>query len=175
MSQDSRTTQFLALYANCQRQLYVYVRSHIFSTSDIDDVLQEVSAVLWEKFDTYRPGESFARWAFGIARFEVLKHREKQGRKPVGLNEELLDMVAEETLETSETADLMSEGLRTCLEKLPPWNRVMLRQRFEAGKSIKEIAHELNRTESAVYKTLSGTYDSLYDCVQAEVSRRAAP
>jgi RNA polymerase sigma-70 factor, ECF subfamily len=175
MSQDSRTDKFVHLYTSCQRQLYVYVRSHVPSAADCDDVIQNVGTVLWEKFDTYRPEESFVRWAFGIARLEVLKFRQKQGRGAVGLRAEMIDLVCKETLEISETADILSEALRKCVEKLSPWSRVVLKQRFEVGKSVREIAKGFNRTEIAVYKTLQGIYDTLYDCVQAEVPRRTSP
>jgi DNA-binding NarL/FixJ family response regulator len=60
------------------------------------------------------------------------------------------------------------------MQKLPPWQIVILRERFEAGKSVKQIAQSIDRTESAVYKTLQGSYDSLYDCIQAEVARKVS-
>jgi RNA polymerase sigma-70 factor, ECF subfamily len=175
MSQDSRTDKFVSLYAGCQRQLYVYLRSHVPLAADCDDLLQNVGTVLWEKFDAYKPEESFARWAFGIARLEVLKYRQTQGRRVMGLRAELVDIVAKETLEISETADILSEALRKCVEKLSPWSRVVLRQRFEVGKSVHEIAHGFNRSERAIYQTLQSIYDTLYDCVQAEVPRRTSP
>ena len=81
------------------------------SAADCDDVLQNVGAVLWEKFDSYRPEESFARWAFGIARLEVLKYRQQQCRRVTGFRAELVDVVAKETLEVSETANLLGEAL----------------------------------------------------------------
>jgi RNA polymerase sigma-70 factor, ECF subfamily len=175
MNQDSRTEQFAKLFTSCQRQLYVYVRSHIPSAADCDDVIQNVGVVLWEKFDAYQPEESFIRWAFGIARLEMLKFRQKQGRRAVELQAELADLAADEIGRISETADVLSEALRKCIEKLSPWNQVVLRQRFEAGKSVREIALGFNRTESAVYKTLQGIYDTLYECVQTEVPRRPQP
>ena len=178
MTQDSRTTQFLALYTGCQRQLYVYVRSQVSLANETDDLVQEISAVLWEKFDSYRPGESFVRWACGVARMKILQYRQdcrKRGRLVLGLDEELVDLVAHETLEISETAHVMSEALRKCMEKLSPRDLIILRERFEAGKSVKQIAQRLDRTESAVYKTLQAIYDSLYDCVQAELARKAPP
>jgi RNA polymerase sigma-70 factor, ECF subfamily len=175
MNQDSRTSQFVSLYASCQRQIYVYVRSHIRSAADCDDVMQEVGAVLWAKFDTYRPGESFARWAFGIARLEILKYCRQQSRRAVGLQAELSALVAKETLEISEMADALSESLRKCVEKLSPWNRVVLRQRFELGKSVREIAQRFGLAEVSVYKTLQGIYDALYECVQTDVRGEMLP
>ena len=87
----------------------------------------------------------------------------------------MLDVAAAEILEVSERADALGEALRKCVEKLSPWHLVVLRQRFEAGKSVREIAQRFNRSEAAVYKTLQGIYDALYECVQAEVPGRTEP
>jgi RNA polymerase sigma-70 factor (ECF subfamily) len=175
MSPKLRTDEFVSLYTSCQRQLYVYVRSHVPSAADCDDVLQNVGAVLWEKFAEFRPDQDFSHWAFGIARFEVLKLRQKQSQRVIGFRADLLDLVAHETAETSRNADVLSEALRKCVEKLSPWSRVVLRQRFEAGKSVREIADGFGRTENAIYKTLQGIYDVLYDCVQTEQAGEAQP
>lgn len=168
MSEDSKTDRFVSLYAGCQRQIYVYVRSRVPSAADCDDVVQNVGTALWEKFGTYRPEESFVRWAFGVARLEVLKYRQKQVQRKVGLRVELTDLIDNETLAISETADVLSEALRKCVERLSPWSRVVLKQRFEAGKSVHEIAERFDRSERAVYQTLQNIYRTLYDCVQTE-------
>ena len=178
MPQDSRTAEFLTLFLSCQRQLYVFVRSHTPSAHEADDLVQEISVVLWEKFDSYRSDESFVRWACGVARMKLLQYRQdcrKRSRVISGLDEELMDLVLNETLEFTETASLLSESLRKCMEKLSPWQVVVLRERFESEKSVKQIAQSVQRTESSVYKTLQGIYDSLYDCIQTELSRKASP
>jgi len=175
MSQDSPTDKFVSLYTACQRRLYVYVRSHVPLAADCDDVLQNVSAVLWEKFAEYRPEEDFTRWAFGVARLEILKYRQKQAGRTTQLRLELADIVAQETLDVSEAADTLSEMLRKCVEKLSPWNMVILRQRFDDGKSVHEIAQKLNRSDNAVYKILQSIYDSLYDCVKSSEAGRTRP
>jgi RNA polymerase sigma-70 factor, ECF subfamily len=174
MGQDSQTDKFVALYTGCQRHLYVYIRSHVPAAADCDDVIQNVAAVLWAKFETYQPDASFLHWAIGVARLEVLKYRQKQGRG-LRFRAEMLDLVAKETLEMSERADILCEALRKCTQKLSPWNLVVLRQRFEAGKSVQEIAKGFGRSENTIYRTLQNIYDTLYECVQAEVAGRASP
>ncbi|NLF06500.1 MAG: hypothetical protein GX594_00760 [Pirellulaceae bacterium] len=115
------------------------------------------------------------RWAFGVARLEILKHRQARGSRAVVFRSDLIDIAAEEIMEVSEKSDALGEALRKCVEKLSPWHLVVLRQRFEAGKSVREIAQGFNRSEAAVYKTLQGIYDALYECVQAEVPGRTKP
>ena len=60
------------------------------------------------------------------------------------------------------------------MEKLRPRERALLKQRYEATKSVKELVQESQRTESAVYKMLQRIHDGLYECVQAALSRRAS-
>ena len=112
MSEDLRTKEFLALYTSCQRQLYVYVRCHVPNAQDADDVLQDISGVLWEKFGQFRREEDFARWACGVARLEVLKYRQQNKRaRTVGLKEDFADRVLEDILRASTDANTLYEAM----------------------------------------------------------------
>jgi RNA polymerase sigma-70 factor (ECF subfamily) len=46
----------------------------------VDDILQEINAVLWEKALEFQPGTDSWAWASQIARFKVLNHVRKFGR-----------------------------------------------------------------------------------------------
>lgn len=175
MGEDSRTKEFLSLYTSCQRQLYLYVRCHVPNAQDTDDVLQNISGVLWEKFGQFRRGEDFGRWACGVARLEILKYRRLSKRtKTIGLKEDLTDRVLEDILQASSEANVLYEAMRACLDKVSPWGRWVLMLRYESGKSVAEIARELGCTEAAVYKMLQRIHDALYECVEAELSRSAS-
>jgi DNA-directed RNA polymerase specialized sigma24 family protein len=39
--------------------MYTYIRSQVLSAHDADDIFQEVGAVLWKRFDEYRPDTDF--------------------------------------------------------------------------------------------------------------------
>jgi RNA polymerase sigma-70 factor (ECF subfamily) len=172
MSDDLRTKDFLARYTSCQRQLYVYVRCHVPNAQDADDVLQNISGVLWEKFGQFRPDENFASWACGVARLEVLKFRQQNKRaKTVSLKEDLADRVLDDILQASTDANILYEAMRDCLEKVSAWGRWILKLRYESGKSVVDIAKEVGCTEAAVYKTLQRIHDALYDCVEVELAR----
>lgn len=172
MNEDQRTKQFLALYTSCQRQLYVYVRCHVPNSQDADDVQQNISSVLWEKFDQYRQGEDFARWACGVARLEVLKYRQQQRRlRTLTLNEQLADRVMDDIFHASIDANIIYEAMRACLEKVSALGCRILKLRYESKKSVAEIARETGSTEAAVYKSLQRIHDALYDCIEAELAR----
>ena len=46
---------FLRLFLQNERRLYAYVLALLPNRADADDVLQEASLVMWDKFDAERP------------------------------------------------------------------------------------------------------------------------
>jgi len=68
--------------ARHQSRLRAFVRCLMVRSSDVDDLLQEINVVLWEKCDEFQPGSDFWAWASQIARFKVLNQVRKYGRDP---------------------------------------------------------------------------------------------
>ena len=101
MSDNSKTDEFVALYTNSQRQIYAYIRSQVLSPFDADDILQETSAILWRKFDEFRQGTDFVRWACRIARLEVLTYHRHHKRWLSIFSDEAADAISEKVLELS--------------------------------------------------------------------------
>ena len=78
MLEHERHEEFMRLFLSCQPRIFAFIRSLVFSRADADDVLQETALVLWEKFARFEPGTRFDRWAFRIAHFQVMYHRQKK-------------------------------------------------------------------------------------------------
>ena len=64
--------QFLRLFMAHEESLRVFVRSLLFSREEEREVMQEVAVVLWRKFVPDISEGEFCRWAFGVARMEVM-------------------------------------------------------------------------------------------------------
>ncbi len=60
--------------ARYQSRLRAFVRCLLVRPSDVDDILQEINSVLWQKANEFQPGSDFWAWASQIARFEALNH-----------------------------------------------------------------------------------------------------
>ena len=60
------------MLARHQSQLFGYIYSLVRDLDDADDLFQQTSLVLWDKFDLFDPSRSFVGWACGVARYEVL-------------------------------------------------------------------------------------------------------
>jgi RNA polymerase sigma-70 factor, ECF subfamily len=166
MNSDSNTNEFVTLYANNQRRIYAYIRSQVLSPIDADDVLQDTSAVLWQKFGDYRPGTDFARWACTIARLKVLAYHRHHKRLLSIFDQEAVDAIGEKVLELSDTVAMRAQALAECMRRLSPVDRDVLKLRYELNQSVSEIAQKIHRTDSAVYKSLQRIHSQLYECIE---------
>ena len=70
-----RHDRFLRLYVEHEEALRGFVRSLVPTLEDAREVMQEVAAVLWRKFESLESVEDFRRWAFGVARFEAFNFK----------------------------------------------------------------------------------------------------
>src|SRR5437764_12424304 len=86
---------FLRLFLQNERRLYAYILTLLPHRADADDVLQEASLVMWDKFDVADPPVDFAAWGGRIAYFKVLDFYNKDQRSRVRFRQETLERGAE--------------------------------------------------------------------------------
>ena len=91
----AKSRLFLRLFLQNQRRLYAYILTLLPNRADADDVLQEASLVMWDKFDERSPPDDFTAWGCRIAYFKVLDLRKKRQRGRVLFSQEMLERVAE--------------------------------------------------------------------------------
>jgi len=138
-------------------------------------VLQETCVVLWEKFDDFTPGSNFLAWGCRIARFKVLKFHEKQYRGPLRFTQATLDVIADDAMQMTQQIDARHQALAECIERLSKKDREMLRRRYQKDATHRDVAAQLGRSVSAVYKSLSRIHDLLFDCIQRKVTEGGTP
>src|SRR6266404_5220948 len=81
--------EFAARLRDHQTQLFGYIYSLVRNLDDADDLFQQTSLVLWDKFDHFDPGKSFIAWACGVARFEVSNFLRSRSRQRLHFSDEL--------------------------------------------------------------------------------------
>lgn len=162
----SQHDEFLRLFLDAQDSLRVYVRSLLFDREEEREVLQEVAAVLWRKFDAGITRESFARWAFGVARMEVLAFRRDRARDRHCFGEDVFELLAQTVSEQSDTLEAERAALEQCMEKLPAPQRRLLEAAYAPGVRIDQIARQMKRTAMALYKNLHRLRLQLLDCTR---------
>ena len=157
--------QFIVLFANDAHRLRAYVFALVPRWSDADDVMQQVSLVLWKKFDQFEPGTNFFAWACRIARLEAKNYLRRHRRERGLFGGAFIDVVADEASGMADELADRRRALRSCIEKLGPAHRELLRLRYEEAGSIEAVAGSLKLSSAAVYKALSRIRQTLSRCV----------
>ena len=164
-NRQSNPREFIRLLMENERRIYAYIQTLLGNTADAEDVLQETSMILWDKFSEFDQNSSFIAWSFKIAYFTSQNFRRKQDRSKVVFSNSLFDVIAEKTTHMLPVLGQRHEFLSGCLEKLSESERGLLRMRYEMDSSIESTAKQSGRTPQAIYKALSRLRATLFECV----------
>lgn len=167
-SQDHE--KFTRLLVANQRRIYGFIFTLIQDHGATDDVLQETTSLLWEKFDSFELGTDFGAWAMRVARFKVLEWRRKQQRLPLPIEEELLIEMAAKAEEAQNHDGIgRREALEQCLSKLNERDMSLLNERYTLEKPVTRIASQMGRSRDAVYKVLARIHRDLQGCIKGKL------
>ena len=172
--QLDRNKQLMLLMTQHQRRIFGYIYTLVPNRTDAEDILQETSLVVCEKFAQFKVGTDFAAWACQIAYWEVRRARQKFARAKVVFNQEVVDAISETAVELAPERSARHEALARCLQKLHPRDRELLLTRYEPGSGVKEAAQRSGRTLEAAYKALARLRKLLHDCVTNQLSAEGA-
>lgn len=168
---DSRK-RLMALMTRHQRQIFAYIYTLVPDRHDAEDLLQETSLVICEKFEEFRPGSDFVAWACQIAWWRIRYSRQKFARSKVIFDDEVLAKVAQTAGEMAGELDERHEALARCLKKLAPRDRELVLTRYEPGSGVAEAAQRSGRSMDAAYKALNRLRKLLHDCVTHELANQ---
>jgi RNA polymerase sigma-70 factor, ECF subfamily len=167
--------ELVTLMTEYQGRLYVYILSLIGDANAANDVLQETNVVLWKESRQFEPGTNFKAWAFRIAHFQCMAHRQRRLRDRIIFSDEVVAALAVEAKELDDTYEERASALGRCLEKIHARSREALRLRYAEELAVKDMAEKMNRTSNAISQLLFRARHWLIECVkrgdQAEVTR----
>lgn len=162
--------QLMLLMTQHQRRIFGYIHTLVPSRADAEDILQETSLVIVEKFHEFKPGTDFVAWACQIAWWRVRAARQKFARSKVVFDDEVLDSVAHTASTMHEEMSDRHEALARCLQRLHPRDRELLLTRYERGARVEEAAARSGRSLEAAYKALARLRKLLMDCVTNQLA-----
>jgi len=157
--------QLMLLMTQHQRRVFGYIHTLVPQRADAEDILQETSLVIVEKFHEFKPGTDFVAWACQIAWWRVRAARQKFARSKVVFDDDVLDAVAHTASTMQAEVSERHEALSRCLQRLHPRDRELLLTRYEPGARVEEAAERSGRSLEAAYKALARLRKLLFDCV----------
>ena len=103
--------------------------------ADAEDVFQETSRTLWEKFDQYRPGadNNFRAWALRIAQLKALSYRRRELRRRKLFSDQAYAALEQVAAMAMGSLDLRLESLGDCYRKLTEDDRQLLTARYRSA------------------------------------------
>ena len=162
--------EFIQLFTQAQRPLYLSILSQLGKVQAAEEVLQETNLIIWAKSSQFETGTNFLAWARQIAHFEVMKWRQRKSREKLMFSDEFINTVAQQVSSTSEEFAMRQRALEDCLNKLSEQDRELIELRYQPGNSGKELAEALGRPANSVYQSLGRIRKALLECVQRKVS-----
>ena len=166
--------RLMTLMTQHQRRIFAYIYTLVPDRYDAEDLLQETSLVICEKFDAFKEGTDFVAWACQIAYWRVRYARQKFARSKVVFQQELVDALAQTAAVMPEELDQRHEALAHCLQKLPARDRELVLTRYEPGSGVPEAAKRSGRSLEAAYKALARIRKLLLDCVTHQLESEGA-
>jgi RNA polymerase sigma-70 factor (ECF subfamily) len=165
--------RYLELVTQSQRTLYGVLWSLLRNSNDVDDVLQETNAVLWQKASEFDAAYEFLPWALKIAQLQVLAFRKRRQRDKLVFDEGLLTALVEHSIRDIDQVESRRRALADCLQKLPRDNRTLVLKRYESRGSVNEMAAETGRSPKAISEALRRIRAALLECLERTLAQEA--
>lgn len=149
----------------------VFLTVRMFDRSEAEDLAQETFLTAWKRLQGFDPESAMGPWLRGIAHNLLRNHWRKHRAQPVGGSEELEALLHSNEGEYSAVWDGREDALqalRSCIGKLAPASRKLIRDRYEAGISIEEIATNAGRKHSATSMNLYRLRATLKTCIEKQ-------
>lgn len=163
---SSVINQFLPLLTTNHHRIYGYILSVLPVRADADDIMQEVTLIMWKKFAEFKPGTDFVSWGIAIARNLLLNYRKNKYYKVLHLNDEAIKMIEAKSEGFMKKVDRRMDVLKECVKKLPSRDRLLIRLRYEFEMPVKIIAERLGKNLKTIYKSIARIQDALARCIR---------
>ena len=166
--------EFVRLFTQSQRAIYLYIIPLVSSAADAEEVLQETNVVIWSKWSQFEPGTKFVAWGRAIARLEVFRFRRRSNKRCHLLGDEVIELIASETEQQPNDFDLRRDALAECVGKLRDKDRKLIQMRYAVGSTGDDVANELGRPANSVYQSIGRIRRTLMECVKRRLSTSGA-
>jgi len=176
-SKDSRDDEIVQLIVKHQSALRAFLVSLMPGNSNVEDLMQETSMLIWQKRGEFELGSDFKAWMFSVAHFRTMAYwRDQKRSKESSMPDELLNQLADQAEESGfEGIDRRYQYLLDCIQILNPQDRGLVLRRHASGMNPGKVAKELGRTSNSVRVSLHRVRSVLKTCIERKVRMEKSP
>ena len=165
--------RFITAFTESQSALRGYCAASIGNSEDSRDVFQKVCLVLWKKVGDWDPETPFLKWAFAVARFEILAYVRDRSRDRLVFDEDVILAMTSTSEKLAQSQSDRIDALEQCLAKLKPDHREALTAHYVKGYNFQEIAELQNRGLSAIKVMMMRLRQSLGKCIETQLANQS--
>lgn len=132
--------------------LFLIIREYVGRQDIAEDIVTNAFIKLYDRRTRIRDAEHVQGFLFVVARNEAVGHLrdQKRWRGVRAVQDLLVDREYHDPLEAELERDRWMGKIRQLIEQLPPARKQITELHFFKGLSIREIANQLNLTETTV-------------------------
>jgi RNA polymerase sigma-70 factor (ECF subfamily) len=168
-SELGRRDRFLQLFLANQNRIFRFVVTTVPRWVEAEEVFQQTSLTLWQRWDEYDPASDFSAWACGIAKNHLRNYLRKKENQQHSFGDDLLEQLTAMQIKKRTYLDDLQSALARCLELLPPDRRRLVHLCYGEKRSIQAVAEREGRSPNSLYKLLRKIREVLYDCVTGAI------
>lgn len=167
--------RFLGHFLKNREGLSAFIWVMVGDRHQVEEILQETSVVLWEKFDTFREDSSFGAWARQVALNVTRNARRKLSKAPRPLSEETARAIADafDRTEGLGGEEEWRGALENCLQRLPASWKQLIDNRYFKDEGLSEMAGRLGRSMAGVNAALCKARAALETCLRRSLGKEA--
>ncbi|AQT69256.1 RNA polymerase sigma factor [Anaerohalosphaera lusitana] len=162
--------KFVKLLTANYYRINAFILSMVPNAADAEDMMQETSEIMWQKFDEFEEGTDFAAWGVTIAKFRILNFRKSKQNQTAQLSEEALRLIESETDSMSEELDARLDALRACLSRLDEKDRQFIKLRYSPGATARSVAEVIGTSVHRVYRSVARINSMLLRCIRRRLT-----
>ncbi len=168
---ENLTSEFLNLILKNQSRLYSYILGQLCNYHDADDVLQETTRVLWQKFDEFESGTDFLAWGIAVARNQVLNHIKMKRRlnERVVFDDDIIELITPNAEKFNDNYKQKIDAVRNCISKLSDRDVQFIKLRYYEKVKPKDLSNRFGLSIQNTYKRMSRIHARLLKCVKFSI------
>ena len=149
LSLDGDKQAYAVLLRETASLLRPFLSRRLNSSSEVDDLLQEILISIHKARHTYDGERPYKPWAYAIAKFRLQDHLRAHYADQLHHAVELSE-VENDLQEPVTKSGFTYESISGEIEKLPPKQAAILQMMHQEGYTAKEVAEKIGMNESAV-------------------------
>lgn len=164
-----KTAEFVRLFTQHAREIYVYIQVLLPEEAAADDAFQEVSLQLWEDFAQFRPGTNFYAWAKQIAYYKVLHYQTRRQREQKHFSALLNAQLVNDLERRAGESESQRHALAACIDQLSASDRELIERRYAPQATVQRVAGQLGCSADSIYRSLRRIHRLLFRCVTRQL------